>query len=86
MSLEIKNPDASICDDIKAAILEEIPDAKVEVGGGGGHFTIAVCSSVFEGKRRLDQQRMVYKAITPLMSGDMAPVHAIDEMKIEVPE
>jgi stress-induced morphogen len=40
----------------------------------------------FIGKSRVAQQRLVYAAITHLMTGETAPVHAIDKMEIETPE
>ncbi len=61
---------------IRKAIEESLPDAHAEVSGGGGHFNIVVTSPVFAGKGMLDSQRLVYGAITHLMKGDMAPVHA----------
>lgn len=67
---------------ITAAILEKIPDAQIEVaGGGGGHFTLQVVSPVFAGKNLLESQRLVLGAISHLMKGDGAPVHAIDSLK-----
>jgi stress-induced morphogen len=73
----------SIEDTMKAAILEKIPDANVQVapGSGGGHFTVQVVSPVFEGKSMLESQRLVLGAIAHLMKGDGAPVHAIDSLK-----
>jgi acid stress-induced BolA-like protein IbaG/YrbA len=71
----------SVNDAIAQAIGGAIPGAKVEVSGGGGHYTIAVVSSAFAGKGTLESQRMVYSAIAHLMKGDMAPVHAVDSMK-----
>ena len=70
-------------DAIRAAILDKIPGAavQVDVGSGGGHFTIAVVSPVFDGKNMVDSQRLVYGAIAHLMKGDGAPVHAIDSLK-----
>lgn len=76
----------SITEEVKTAILKAIPDAEVEVLGGGGHFEIAVISPIFEGKRILEQQRIVYSAITHLMAGDTAPVHAVDKMICSVPK
>lgn len=70
---------------IRAAIEEKVPGAKAEVTGGGGHFDIEVTSAVFEGKGTLDRQRLVYSAITHLMKGDMAPVHAVDTLKTKTP-
>ena len=70
---------------IKQAILDAIPDAKVQVEGGGGHFTIDVESSAFEGKGIVQQQRLVYKAIWDLMKGDNAPLHAVDKLTCRIP-
>lgn len=70
---------------IKSAILEKIPDAAVQVGGGGGHFTIEVVSPVFAGKNKVESQRLVYSAIAHLMKGDLAPVHAVDSLITKLP-
>ena len=71
---------------IKEAIERAIPGAGVEVrGGGAGHFEVAVTSEQFAGKTRVAQQRLVYSAIADLMSGETAPIHAIDKMEIRVP-
>jgi acid stress-induced BolA-like protein IbaG/YrbA len=68
------------------AIAEALPGAEVAVkSGGAGHFEVSVVSSEFEGKTRVAQQRLVYAAITHLMKGETAPVHAIDKMEIGVP-
>ena len=58
---------------------------RLGVSGAGGHFSIDVESPVFAGKSMLASQRLVYAAITPLMSGDMAPVHAVDSLRTRVP-
>jgi acid stress-induced BolA-like protein IbaG/YrbA len=71
----------SIPDAITESIRSALADAKVEVAGGGGHYTIAVTSSAFEGKGMLESQRLVYAAIAHLMKGDGAPVHAVDTLK-----
>ena len=72
-------------DEIKAKILNALPDAIVSVDGGGGHFTIEVTSAAFEGKNTLQRQRIVYKAIWDLMAGDNAPLHAVDSMVCKTP-
>ena len=81
MSHHPTNFEGSVPDAIKAAILEKIPDAKVEAAGGGGHFTIDVTSPVFEGKSMLQSQRLVLSAIKHLMAGELAPIHAVDSIK-----
>ena len=70
---------------IRKAVVDAIPDAQAQVSGGGGHYNIEVISPVFAGKGMLESQRLVYAAITHLMKGDAAPVHAVDSLKTRVP-
>lgn len=70
---------------ITTAIVARLPDAKVEVAGGGGHFRIAVVSTGFAGKSLLERQRLVLGAIKHLLAGDRAPVHAVDELVTREP-
>ncbi len=71
---------------LREAILQALPDAKVEVGNpSGGHYELRVVSGAFAGKTPVAQQRLVYSAIGHLMKGDQAPVHAIDKMDLRTP-
>ena len=71
---------------LKEAIERAIPGAEVEViAGGAGHFEVKVKSAEFAGQSRVAQQRRVYAAISHLMKGETAPVHAIDKMEISLP-
>jgi acid stress-induced BolA-like protein IbaG/YrbA len=73
---------AEISNQIESMIAAALPGAEIEVTTGSpGHFALVVRSDAFEGKRLLEKQRMVYRAIAPLMGGDDAPVHAIDSLK-----
>ncbi|MFO0575193.1 MAG: BolA/IbaG family iron-sulfur metabolism protein [Polyangia bacterium] len=65
---------------IRSVIESALPGTRAEVQGGGGHFTISVVGPVFAGKSMLEQQRLVYGAITELMRGDDAPIHAVDKL------
>jgi acid stress-induced BolA-like protein IbaG/YrbA len=68
------------------AIAQGLPGADVRVSAGSpGHFNISVVSEEFRGKTRLACQRLVYKAIAPLMQGERAPVHAVDQLETKVP-
>ncbi len=71
----------SIIEQVRTSIEKAIPDAHVDVDGGGGHYTIDVMSPVFEGKNRVQSQRLVLSAIAHLMKGDGAPVHAVDSLR-----
>jgi acid stress-induced BolA-like protein IbaG/YrbA len=75
----------SVPDAISSSIRERIPDAVVEVAGGGGHYTIAVVSPVFAGKSMLESQRLVLGAIKHLLAGAAPPVHAVDSLVTRVP-
>lgn len=74
-----------ILDAIEQRITDAIPNSEVVVAGGGGHYTIKVVSEAFAGKRTLAKHRMVLGAITDLMAGDNAPVHAVDRIVTETP-
>jgi acid stress-induced BolA-like protein IbaG/YrbA len=76
----------SIHEAVRASILEAIPDASVEVQGGGGHFTIDVVSPIFGSLNRVKKQQVVLRAIRHLMDGAAAPVHAVDTLTTRVPE
>ena len=71
----------SVVDALREAIERQIPDSRAEVSGGGGHFTIEVTSAAFADKSMLESQRLVYSAIAHLMTGELAPVHAVDSLK-----
>jgi acid stress-induced BolA-like protein IbaG/YrbA len=78
---------ANTIEQIRSSILEAIPDAEIEVRSGGpGHFELRVVSIAFREKRRVAQQQLVYAAITHLMAGSDAPVHAVDRLECIVPD
>jgi stress-induced morphogen len=71
---------------IETAIREAIPDAAdVDVRANGNHFSLRVVSASFEGRSTIQKHRMVLSAVSPFMSGDDAPVHAIDQLVCELP-
>lgn len=75
----------SVEEAIRTAVVAKLPDAKVEVSGGGGHYTIGVVSTAFEGKNLLESQRLVLGAIKHLLLGERAPVHAVDSLTTRTP-
>jgi len=63
--------------EIEAMIREAIPDAEVSITdlrGDGDHYAAHVVSAAFEGKSRVQQHQMVYKALRGRM-GDQ--LHAL---------
>ena len=84
--LSLTGSQQTIEEQIKEAIETTVADSTVEVGGDGRHFEIKVISPVFEGKRTLEKQRIVYVALNELMAGSNAPVHAIARLETLVPK
>lgn len=66
------------------AALETDRVAVTDVSGDGRHVEIDVISPVFEGKRSMERQRMVYKAIWEELQGE-GMVHAVDAMVCRTP-
>jgi acid stress-induced BolA-like protein IbaG/YrbA len=89
MALQILNagPDPEqIVEQLRSAIAEALPGAEIDVRAASpGHFEIQVTSEQFEGKPKVRQHQLVYGAITELMSGDAAPVHAVDRLECRTP-
>lgn len=89
MALQIVNqgpPPEEVAEQIREAIAAAIEGAEIEVAPQGpGHFAITVVSAAFEGKSRVQQHQLVYGAITELMSGAQAPVHAVDRLDCRTP-
>ena len=90
MALQIINagpsPEETI-EKMRAAIAAVLPEgSEIEITSGGPrHFEIRAVSTAFEGLNRVKQQQLVYGAITELMAGNDAPVHAIDRLECVTP-
>lgn len=72
-------------EEIRARILEAIPDAQVEVRdftGGGDHYEAVVVSAAFAGKSRVARHRLVYGALQDAMA---QRIHAL-ALKTLTPE
>lgn len=66
--------------EIEHLIREAFPEAEIEVVdtvGDRNHYAARVVTPEFRGKSRVQQQRMVNKALAPILEGPAAPLHAI---------
>jgi BolA protein len=80
--------DASIVDVCTDKIRAALETDDVKVMGAyddpnGSHISIEVTSAMFEGKRAVQRQQLVYKAIWEELQG---PVHAVDSMICKTPD
>ena len=72
----------AVARDLTERVVAALPGAAVDVvRGSGGHFALTVRSGLFAGRSVVERQRLVYRAIAPLMAGPDAPVHAIDRLE-----
>ena len=88
MRLFSSEPDTTIVSICQDKIQQALEADSVEVTGAyddpnGSHISIQVVSSKFEGKRAVQRQQMVYKAIWEELQG---PVHAVDAMVCKTPD
>jgi stress-induced morphogen len=88
MSSSEGGTDTSIVDICRQKITDALGTDNVKVQGAfddpnGSHVSIVVVSDKFEGKRAVQRQQMVYKALWEELSG---PLHAVDSMVCKTPE
>ena len=60
--------------EIEKLIKESIPDALVDIhdlAGDGNHYSATITSSVFNGKSRIEQHKIVYAALKGKMGNEL---------------
>ena len=60
--------------EIEILIKEAMPDAKVEIqdlAGDGNHYSATVTSSIFLGKSKIQQHKMVYDSLKGKMGNEL---------------
>ena len=66
MSLSIK--------EIEDLIKESIPDASIEIKdlmGDNNHYSATIKSSIFKGKSKIEQHKMIYKSLKGKMGNEL---------------
>ncbi|MEM0987456.1 MAG: BolA family transcriptional regulator [Pseudomonadota bacterium] len=66
--------------EIERLIRETFPNARVEIrdlAGDNNHYAATVVDEAFRGKNRVQQQRMVNAALSDILDGPNAPLHAL---------
>ena len=70
--------------EIKTLIKESIPDAEIDIrdlAGDENHYSATIKSKVFAGKSKIDQHKLVYKALKGKMGNEL---HALQINTIEI--
>ena len=61
-------------EEIKSLIKESIPDAEItiqDLAGDNNHYSATIKSKVFSGKSRIEQHKLVYKALGKKMGNEL---------------
>ncbi len=76
---------SDISSEIKQCIEQSIANSQAEVlCGGNRHYSLTIISNTFAGLSQVKQHQLVYATIKDLMAGGDAPIHAIDQMNIQI--
>ena len=70
-------------DEIKSLIKKAIPDAEItiqDVAGDENHYSATIKSKIFTGKSKIEQHKLVYKALNGKMGSEL---HALALNTIE---
>ena len=60
--------------EIKSLIMEALPDAEISIqdlAGDENHYSATIKSKVFAGKSKIEQHKMVYKALKGKMGNEL---------------
>ena len=71
-------------EEIKSLIKEAIPDAQIiiqDMAGDENHYSATIKSKVFSGKNKIEQHKLVYKALKGKMGNEL---HALALNTIEI--
>tara|TARA_Y100000590_G_scaffold386043_1_gene458556 strand:- start:186 stop:416 length:231 start_codon:yes stop_codon:yes gene_type:complete len=61
-------------DEIKNLIKESIPDAEIDIqdlAGDENHYSATIKSKIFTGKSKIEQHKLVYKALKGKMGNEL---------------
>ena len=71
-------------EEIKTLIKKAIPDAQItiqDLAGDENHYSATIKSKVFSGKSKIEQHKLVYKALNGKMGNEL---HALELNTMEI--
>ena len=71
-------------EEIKILIKESIPDAQItiqDLAGDNNHYSATIKSRTFSGKSKIEQHKLVYKALKGKMGNEL---HALELNTMEI--
>ena len=70
--------------EIESLIKESIPDASIEIKdlmGDNNHYSSIIKSSIFKGKSKIEQHKMIYKSLKGKMGNELHALSITTEAK-----
>ena len=70
-------------EEIKSLIKESLPDAEISIqdlAGDDNHYSATIKSKIFSGKGKIEQHKLVYKALNGKMGNEL---HALSLITVE---
>ena len=70
-------------EEIKSLIKEALPDAEISIqdlAGDDNHYSATIKSKIFSGKSKIEQHKLVYKALNDKMGNEL---HALSLITVE---
>ena len=70
--------------EIESLIKESIPDASIEIKdlmGDKNHYSAIIKSSIFKGKSKIEQHKMIYKSLKGKMGNELHALSITTEAK-----
>ncbi len=70
--------------EIEDLIKESIPDASIEIKdlmGDNNHYSATIKSSIFKGKSKIEQHKMIYKSLKGKMGNELHALSITTEAK-----
>ena len=70
-------------EEIKSLIKEALPDAEISIqdlAGDDNHYSATIKSKIFSGKGKIEQHKLVYKALNGKMGNEL---HALSLITVE---
>jgi len=71
-------------EEIKGLIKESIPDAQItiqDLAGDDNHYSATIKSKIFSGKSKIEQHKLVYKALKGKMGNELHALALTTEEK-----
>ena len=71
-------------EEIESLIKEALPDAQItiqDLAGDENHYSATIKSKIFTGKSKIDQHKLVYKALRGKMGNEL---HALELNTMEI--